>query len=307
MSRKSFFASLLKRAAAKLDPGAAIAAPTAIAPAIVLPDAGREAIRLRYSGYQTAPFDYATVRDFCDSFDHLSPLLLFNGDLKDVQRPWTVKAVLATTPPGSRLIEIGGGEPRAATALAELGYHVTVVDPYDGAGNGPTEYERYVKQYPGVQIIKDRFGVDLPLEPASCGAIFSISVLEHLPASEVANVFAGIRKFLRPGGHSIHCIDSVIGGNDTEYHYHQLKLILHEQSKLIRPEQTPDEMLPDEMLPDEMLPDETLYDRLLAQLGGDLETFYLSAEGHNLWRGGTSYDDFPFRKVVSIQTCVHSS
>lgn len=292
MSRKSSFARLLKRVAAKLDHGAAEAAPTAIAPAIVLPDTSREAIRLRYSRYQTAPFNYATVRDFCDSFDHLSPLLLFNGDLKDVQRPWTVKAVLATTPPGSRLIEIGGGEPRAATALAELGYHVTVVDPYDGAGNGPTEYERYVKQYPGVQLIKDRFGVDLPLEPASCAAIFSISVLEHLPASEVANVFAGIRKFLRPAGHSIHCIDSVIGGNDTEYHYHQLKLILREQSKLITPEQTPDE---------------TLYDRLLAQLGGDLETFYLSAEGHNLWRGGTSYDDFPFRKVVSIQTCAHSS
>jgi hypothetical protein len=36
----------------------------------------------------------------------------------------------------------------------------------------------------------------------------------------------------------------------------------------------------------------------------DLETFYLAAEGHHLWRGGMAYDDFPFRKVVSAQTVV---
>jgi hypothetical protein len=46
---------------------------------------------------------------------------------------------------------------------------------------------------------------------------------------------------------------------------------------------------------------------LLIQLKDDLETFYLSATGHHLWRGGKLYEDFPFRKVVSIQTCEQSS
>ena len=71
--------------------------------------------------------------------------------------------------------------------------------------------------------------------------------------------------------------------------YQQLKLILCEQALLAAPAAAPDE---------------EMYDRLLQQLSEDLETFYLSAQGHHLWRGGMAYDDFPFRKTVSIQTCV---
>ncbi|MEO6727114.1 MAG: class I SAM-dependent methyltransferase [Blastocatellia bacterium] len=285
MSLKSFFAGWFGKTHGHVAHKAAVESP-------VLPASGREAILSHYSRYRTEAFDYATARDYCDSADWLSPLMLFNGDLKDVQRPWMLKAVLATTPPGSRLIEIGGGEPRVAAALTELGYHVTLVDPYDGAGNGPTEYEHYVRRYPNVRLLKDRFSADLPFEPESCAAIFSISVLEHLPADEVANVFAGIRKFLRPGGYSIHCIDSVVEGRDADFHYRHLKLILGQQAKLTTPDQEPDA---------------GIYDRLLAQLGDDLETFYLSAQGHHLWRGNASYKDVPFQKIVSIQTCSQQS
>jgi SAM-dependent methyltransferase len=288
MSSKSLLTDWLGKVTgrrARDAPGAGVL----VQPVKVLSGVNLEGIVARYGRYQTRAFDYATVRDFCDSADWLSPLMFFNGDLKDVQRPWALKAVLGTTPPGSRLIEIGGGEPRVAAALAELGYEVTLVDPYDGTGSGPTAYESYVKCYPDVRIVRNHFSAQLPLEPASVAAIFSISVLEHLPAIEVARVFEGIRRFLRPGGYSLHCIDSVIAGNDTEHHYNQLKLILGEQSRLAAPDG---------------IPDEGLYDRLLAQLGEDLETFYLSAQGHHLWRGGCSYDTFPFRRVVSIQTCV---
>jgi hypothetical protein len=34
----------------------------------------------------------------------------------------------------------------------------------------------------------------------------------------------------------------------------------------------------------------------------DVETFYLSPQGHHHWRGGRPYEEFPFRKVVSLQT-----
>lgn len=263
-----------------------------IQPAVALPvlsGLDKEALLARYRKYPLDEFGYATVRDFCDSADQLPNLMLFNGDLKDVQRPWTFKAVVAAVPPGARVLEIGGGEPRVAAALTELGYEVTLVDPYDGAGNGPTEYEWYVRQYPKVRIFKDRFSAKLPFDPASFDAIFSISVLEHLPAEEVAGVYAGLKKWLRPGGHSLHCVDSVIGGNDTEYHYNQLKLILREQQLLDAPTAAPND---------------ELYDQLLARLRADLETFYLSAQGHHLWRGGMAYDKFPFRQTVSIQTCV---
>jgi SAM-dependent methyltransferase len=261
--------------------------PAAASP--VLSGLDKEAILARYRQLSLNEYGYATVRDFCDSADQLPNLMLFNGDLKDVQRPWTFKAVIASVPPGARVLEIGGGEPRVAAALTELGYEVTLVDPYDGAGNGPTEYERYVHQYPGVRILKDRFGAHLPFDPASFDAIFSISVLEHLPPEEVTGVYAGLKKWLRPGGHSLHCVDSVIGGNDTEYHYGQLKLILREQQLLAAPASAPDN---------------GLYDQLLARMRADIETFYLSAQGHHLWRGGLAYEKFPFRQTVSIQTCV---
>ena len=45
-------------------------------------------------------------------------------------------------------------------------------------------------------------------------------------------------------------------------------------------------------------------DETLARLADDPETYFLSAEGHNRWRGGVPYDEFPMRRCVSIQLCV---
>ena len=86
------------------------------------------------------------MRDFCDSFDHLHPIATANGDLKDNQRPWALKAILSVIPPGSRVLEIGAGEPFIADILDRLGYEVWIVDPYDGTGNGPREYERFRRE-----------------------------------------------------------------------------------------------------------------------------------------------------------------
>ena len=49
----------------------------------------------RYQDIYPAPeLAYGTVRDYCDSCDHLPYLSNYQGDLKDFQRPWTVKAIL---------------------------------------------------------------------------------------------------------------------------------------------------------------------------------------------------------------------
>jgi len=238
---------------------------------------------------------YATARDFCDSADYLPQLCKLNGDLKNVQRPWIVKEILRQVPLGSKLLEVGGGIPAVAGFLIELGYEVTIVDPYEGAGNGPIEYEKYRQQYPDVKIIRALFEPNLQgVNLASFDCIFSISVLEHIWGEALEDVYRGIRKFLRPQGKSIHCVDHVLRGAGAEKHDENLKVILLNQLRLQYPDYTIGDF-------------EEEYKRMIGRLKYDLETYYLSAEGHNFWRGGVPYDVFPFRKVVSIETCVSMS
>src|ERR1043166_1088340 len=133
---------------------------------------------------------YATVRDYCESLEELPQVTAMDGDLKNVQRPWAAKTIMAQVLPPARLLEIGGGEPIVSGFLAELGYDVTLVDPYDGFGNGPTDYERYVQQFPHVKIVREYFRPGLAgLSAKSFDAIFSISVLEHLSPDGLTSCF----------------------------------------------------------------------------------------------------------------------
>src|SRR3954470_17816750 len=93
-------------------------------------DDALDRIAQRYRGFGIEPLSYATVKDYCDSFDHLRPLATANADLKDVQRPWVLKAILSRVPRGGRVLEIGAGEPFVADILERLGYEVSIVDPY---------------------------------------------------------------------------------------------------------------------------------------------------------------------------------
>lgn len=234
---------------------------------------------------QTSETSYATVRDYCESVDHLPQITGLDGDLKNVQRPWAVKTLLRALPPPARLLEIGGGEPIVSGFLNELGYDVTLVDPYDGFGNGPTEYEKYVECFPNVKIVRGYFEPNMRgLAPGSFDAIFSVSVLEHLPAEAAQKCFQAIRKFLAPGGASIHCYDFVLQGLAQEHDLTSARNILGHQAQL------------------ENRPAETGFDDLLERLKSDVETFFLSPQGHHHWRGSLPYEEFPFRKVVSLQT-----
>jgi hypothetical protein len=234
-----------------------------------------------------AGFTYATVRDYCDSADLLPQITGSDGDLKNVQRPWAVKAVLACTPPPARVLEIGGGEPVVCGFLAELGYNATLVDPYDGFGNGPTDYERYVRQFPHVRIVRDYFGSGMPrFAGESFDVILSVSVLEHIPTAPLASCFDGIAGYLAPRGKSIHCFDFVLQGAGSEHALGNAREIVDHQLRIAGPAQSADADL----------------DGVLARLNSDVETFYLSPQGHHQWRGGQAYDAFPFRKVVSVQT-----
>lgn len=228
---------------------------------------------------------YATVRDYCESLDELPQITGLDGDLKNVQRPWAAKAILAHAPPPARLLEIGGGEPIVSGFLAELGYDVTLVDPYDGFGNGPTDYARYVEQFPHVKIVREYFRPGLPgLGTQPFDAIFSISVLEHIPADSLALCFDAVAEFLSPGGISIHCFDFILQGQGDDHHLAHAQRIFDEQARITG------------------FRDAGSFVQFLDRLRADVETFFLSPQGHHHWRGGHAYAEFPFRKVVSLQT-----
>ena len=105
-------------------------------------------LRELYRGrFEIGPISYGTVRDYADSTENMIGLAAASADMKNIQRCWMVKAVLGAVEPGSRLLEIGAGEPLAAGLLSRLGYEVTIVDPYDGSGNGPREYAHFASAY----------------------------------------------------------------------------------------------------------------------------------------------------------------
>lgn len=227
---------------------------------------------------------YATVRDYCESMDHLPQITGIDGDLKNVQRPWAVKAILAQLPPPARVLEFGGGEPIVSGLLAELGYETTLVDPYDGFGKGPTAYDSFLQQFPHVKILREYFRPSLPgIVPHSFDAILSVSVLEHLEGDSLTKCFDAVSEFLRPGGFSIHCFDIVVQGFGEAHDLIQAQKILAEQNRVTQNT------------------DQRPFAELVAQLRADVETFFLAPQGHHQWRGGRPYSDFPFRRVVSVQ------
>ena len=227
---------------------------------------------------------YATVRDYCESRDELPQITGSDGDLKNVQRPWAVKAVLANLPPPARLLEIGGGEPIVSGFLAELGYEVTLVDPYDGFGFGTTDYDRYVELFPHVRIVRDYFRPGLSaLTRGSFDVIFSISVLEHIPGDSLTACFDGIGDYLSPQGISIHCFDFILQGIGDAHDFANSQRILSEHARIMG-SATPEP-----------------FEKLVEMLRSDVETFFLSPQGHHNWRNGQRYDAFPFRKVASLQ------
>lgn len=259
--------------------------------AIELTEAERKSLLERFRRFRvaTGTLTHGSVADFCESADHVPWLANLQGDLKDLQRPSALKSLIGLLPLGSRIVEIGAGEPHVATILAQLGYDVSIVDPYDGSGRGPTEYDYYKQKYPNVRIIRDLFSAKLNgFQSSTVDCVYSISVLEHVHPPALGDLFAGIRRFLRPGGYSFHLVDHVLAGDGSDFHVSHLARISSLQFALsnLTPENAAAECV-----------------RALHAAGADLDTYYLSARGHNLWRGSTPYEQFPFRKVISVATC----
>ncbi len=235
-------------------------------------------LRERYQGsFAVPPLSYGTAGDFADSSDNLAGLARYSNDMKDLQRCWTLKAVLGNVAPGGRLAEIGAGEPLVAGLLSRLGYPVTVVDPYDGSGNGPREYEQFRAAYPDLDFVRDQFTTATALEgPFDC--VYSISVLEHVPLEAIDDVLEAARDATQDsGGCQIHAIDHVVAGWGAEEHLERLRRIVARSG-----------------VADEL-------DATIAEMEGDPEAYFVSTEAHDRWRGSLDYADYPMRRIGSIQ------
>jgi hypothetical protein len=248
------------------------------ASAIALPDADLWPLRDLYEGrFAVEPVAFGTVRDYADSTENLHGLASASADMKNLQRAWMVKAVLGKVPRGSRLVEIGAGEPLVAGVLSRLGYEVTIVDPYDGSGNGPREYSRFTADYPDLAFIRDQFPPAGGLAgPYDC--VYSVSVLEHVPGDAVAGVIEGAWAAVGDrGGCQIHAVDHVIAGWGADSHREVLDAIVAALGL-----------------------DAGELAQTIERMERHPETYLVSAEAHNQWRGSVPYDSYPMRRIGSV-------
>ena len=236
------------------------------------------ALAVRYQHYDVSPLSVGSVRDFCDSLDTLGPLARHQMDLKDIQRTWMLKAILSTFPRGAKLAEIGAGEPVIAGLLARMGFDVTVIDPYDGSGNGPQEFEIFQNEYPDVKFKREYLTENTDFGDDLFDGFYSISVLEHVPLENLDDVARGIRKGSHRQTKVLHAIDYVLRGPGVEYH-NQMALRVANMCGV---------------------PASSLWEAI-SSADENVETYFLSAESHNNWRGNRSYDEFPMRRCISIQ------
>jgi len=220
---------------------------------------------------------YASVCEYNRFLVELPTVTFMSGDLKNFQRPWVVDRIMKRVPSGGTLLEIGGDKCELANFLQQRGYHVWVVDIYDEFGGGTARFEDVTKQFPSINIVKGYFDASPSIPVNYFDAVYSCSVIEHMPLERIEPTFEKTHRCLVKGGCSIHAIDFTVDGPILNNH-----------------------VLIDEVLRCHRL--ELSAQEVARRALEDVETFYLSPAGHFNWRKflGKSYSEYPFRKVTSF-------
>jgi 2-polyprenyl-3-methyl-5-hydroxy-6-metoxy-1,4-benzoquinol methylase len=126
-----------------------------------------------------------------------------NNTLRTFEYPWAYFASQVT--PGMRVVEIGGGLSGFGFVLSKAGCHVVNVDPgMNAKGVGWPCTPESVSQInralgTGVEL-RNTTVTTAKLEREQYDRAISISVLEHLPKSEIEEVVRAVYDALRPGG-----------------------------------------------------------------------------------------------------------
>lgn len=115
--------------------------------------------------------------------------------------------------PGSRLLEIGGGNSRILNFFKGK-YECWNLDKFEGVGNGPKDKpDNNLLGYTWVDGYAGDFHKGL--KDSYFDLVFSISVLEHIPQDSERlfdDIVADCNRVIKPGAFSIHLIDMVMPG-----------------------------------------------------------------------------------------------
>lgn len=113
---------------------------------------------------------------------------------------------------GQDIAEIGGGASRLLPALSGSNRCVNV-EKFEGADGGP---DREMK-LDGVRTVRAFLGeFDSRLAPDSFDAVFSVSVVEHVPTPRLQAFLEDGLRILRRGGLWLHAIDMYLGDEDDQ-------------------------------------------------------------------------------------------
>jgi len=152
-------------------------------------------------------FEFVTKEQYwtaigLDSFAQLTEWTTRPPDLKHIED--AIAFQLLADYSDADIAEVGGGESRILPVLAGQNRCVNI-DPLSGDDLGPTTFANDA----GISVIKEYVG-DRDKSSIADGAfdcLFSISVLEHIPADQLADFFAECGRLIRPGGQMLHMID----------------------------------------------------------------------------------------------------
>jgi ubiquinone/menaquinone biosynthesis C-methylase UbiE len=128
-------------------------------------------------------------------------------DMKLYQDYLTYCFIRNNVAPGSKILEVGGGDSRILKIFSDE-YECWNVDKFEGLDGGPINFTslhyRIVYDYVG------SFNQELP--DAYFDLVFSLSALEHTPDDQTirVNILNDVNRVLKPGCASFHCFDAVL-------------------------------------------------------------------------------------------------
>lgn len=114
---------------------------------------------------------------------------------------------------GLDILEIGGGHSRTLPHLCQRN-RCTNADPVEGMGHGPVGVDP--SEVPWRHVFRAAGDLSAELPDASFDVVYSISVLEHVPADAWDLVWEDMARVLKPGGRMVHLVDVYLADFDRK-------------------------------------------------------------------------------------------
>ena len=119
------------------------------------------------------------------------------AELHEALRECEVMQICRLFAPGSKILELGGGDGLQAKVLSDAGFEVTSIDI-------PSRQSRGRARFP----VMDYEGGRIPFPDATFDGVFSSNVLEHIP--NLSFSLSELRRVLKAGGIGVHILPTPI-------------------------------------------------------------------------------------------------